>query len=158
MPVRLLPEAKLPSTQPMPKDGGGQRVIVCLRMPGAGIETTLRVERDGDPAMFFLVVDGFGCLVIDKLPSEPPLAVADAARLVPAQQRSHPLLRHREWRGGEVMLMESYRQPAGLDLGHFSIAASRRHRQPFLCLRPDPVELVQMAVRCMDNLPRCVRQ
>ena len=75
---RLLPDANGPSAQLMYQNGGGQRVTVYLRKPGAGTDTAFRFQRDGELGLFYWVEDGFGCSVVGKLPREQWLAVAEA--------------------------------------------------------------------------------
>ena len=75
---RLLPDTNGPSAQLMYQNGGGQRVTVYLRKPGAGTDTTFRFQRDGELGLFYWVEDGFGCSVVGKLPREQLLAVAEA--------------------------------------------------------------------------------
>ena len=75
---RLLPDANGPSAQLMYQNGGGQRVTVYLRKPGAGTDMAFRFQRDGELSLFYWVEDGFGCSVVGKLPREQLLAVAEA--------------------------------------------------------------------------------
>ena len=75
---RLLPDANGPSAQLMYQNGGGQRVTVYLRKPGAGTDTAFRFQRDGELGLFYWVEDGFGCSVVGKLPRAQLLAVAEA--------------------------------------------------------------------------------
>lgn len=74
MPVRLFDQRG----QGFEMNGGGQRVTVYLRKPGAGTDTALRFQRDGELGLFYWVEDGFGCPVVGKLPREQLLAVAEA--------------------------------------------------------------------------------
>ena len=74
----LLPDANGPSAQLMYQNGGGQRVTVYLRKPGASTDMAFRFQRDGELGLFYWVEDGFGCSVVGKLPREQLLAVAEA--------------------------------------------------------------------------------
>jgi anti-sigma factor RsiW len=75
---RLLPDASGPSAQLMYQNGGGQRVTLYLRKPGAGTPSAFRFQRDGDLGLFYWIEDGFGCALVGKLPREQLLVLANA--------------------------------------------------------------------------------